>query len=710
MDAPLHSTWPRLRRQIRVTGWRFLTGLVLMAVVWLTRAAEADVVALRLWGAPSSEKTGNQSLVCRFIPGKADGVAIRPGRGWQMWSVDATGVAIDGNQLRGKVLVTGMGGWIVDVKQVDGSFHGTAKPDSNGAAVDVLGWMEDDGDFSACDLFIDDAVTKSAKDTGVGDAQLALRKGPDGWTGKVAQADLIGKDNSGEVEDSGGELIGALIGPVGNRQKKWLATTVKVDAGQNLLAGLTVRVGLKSINEELPATSAKWKISLHRLGSLVWGEAMVKFGDTPEAKRAVLGHVGPMWEQRVEAIPKVSAFTAAWTPNPALTKADRAENLKPLPHGIPGQTEFTIEAGSYWPKQIRDGVRHADYAGTAIWMRIAAPASELWTTRQLATGGFAGRAAPVLEYPNAPAAAKYRFSISNNKSEIVNWISDKPWTSLADVWEEVPEETPLEFRASGIDADAKAVGDAFVSTLYRKGPFPGYAPPLPAKDEMRQRVLAAARTSLYQETIAAFQYDMGPTFYAYPTIKSWETVGKRMFTAARGASIISALSENGDERAMAAAIADRAGRWALDDSGGKFGIHRLQREHWWCTISWTGHGYLDLYALTGNPAYRDAAIDVARALQKTQLKEGNWTFTNRMTGEFDITGHSNGIQLLDFDASDALNFLGRLRQELNIHDFADSEKHALEWVLTHSARSSWWRTQFGHNELKLSTVSTMSAL
>ena len=130
-----------------------------------------------------------------------------------------------------------------------------------------------------------------------------------------------------------------------------------------------------------------------------------------------------------------------------------------------------------------------------------------------------------------------------------------------------------------------------------------------------------------------------------------------------------------------------------------------------------GTAFLDLYAATGDTRWKDAAEMVAKAYARLQLPNGTWaelsddgrkSTNDPATLKPAVPAHQaiydaglvpgiHGPHLLEYDCSEVLWFLGRLRTELKTDAFRECEDKAYRWVMDHSVKEFFWRDQGHHS-------------
>jgi hypothetical protein len=128
-----------------------------------------------------------------------------------------------------------------------------------------------------------------------------------------------------------------------------------------------------------------------------------------------------------------------------------------------------------------------------------------------------------------------------------------------------------------------------------------------------------------------------------------------------------------------------------------------------------GVAFLDLYAATQDDRWREAALMVGKAFAESQLPNGTWAEgwktpdipEKRLAGarndqerqayEAGLIPGIHGPHLHEYDGSEVLWFLGRLRHELKTDAVRDCEEKSYRWVMDHSVKNWFWRDQGHHS-------------
>jgi hypothetical protein len=338
-----------------------------------------------------------------------------------------------------------------------------------------------------------------------------------------------------------------------------------------------------------------------------------------------------------------------------------------------------------------------------LWLREA---GELWGTYRPRPAACPSWLTPVMQ------GDRYRVRVhkAKDKAAPMEFTVKEPWAPLTEAWTKLaPGEYRLEIQ--GIGADGKELGPRPWSTGFEKVPsfqgpyFKGPAQP-------------------YHEAILRF------TRWTSDRTNTGNCRGHCAFTGAGGdfcnghrmhgalamGLLRHRLGTSPEEREAGLMMAIEAGdffRGICLARGGmphayKGGIPNTQLY---------GIYFLDLYAATRDVRWRDAALMVAKAYARLQLANGTWAEVsdNGLTScgdpstlkadnpllqaYFDagVVRGIHGPHPLEYDCSEVLWFLGRLRQDLNTTDYRETEERAYRWVMDQSVATFYWRDQGQHS-------------
>ncbi|MCK4745786.1 MAG: hypothetical protein KAT15_02070, partial [Bacteroidales bacterium] len=310
--------------------------------------------------------------------------------------------------------------------------------------------------------------------------------------------------------------------------------------------------------------------------------------------------------------------------------------------------------------------------------------------------------APAFDFPESESADQYRFSIiPDNGNDTLVFTARKPWESLSPVWDQIPT-GDVKLMVESLDDD-RVVEMAGERRFYRASPYHG---PYHAVDmdyrESAERLFSYLFHAPYiQYWLEHNEPDPGYGLYSYPA-KMYSAVISGMLT-------FSILTADLHEKDQALKIAKTAADKLISISGEE----GSQLEYFPPTYTgpiyadmvdeWRGESladrmmliypasagqvYLDLYDLTGEGKYYDAAVNIAETYKKLQLDNGTWYLLVFLeTGE-PVAGNyvvPTGV----------IGFLKRLASQCGCSEYATTSDRALLWIEKNLANDFNWEGQF----------------
>ena len=350
--------------------------------------------------------------------------------------------------------------------------------------------------------------------------------------------------------------------------------------------------------------------------------------------------------------------------------------------------------------------------------------------------------APRFAFQTVEGAKQYRFTVTHWDKDRKNLTGEKFWVfeaaepsaSLLPVWNDLPlcaNGTWLRVAVEGLDAKGgRPVPAAPQVSFFRKGqewtdPF------AKAKVSVREGAMEAIRRSMADGT--GLQY----TFYKDHRLpiegKRDPELAKRfarfepVFVAggiwiASSSSLLARETQDPQEKALAL----RTARNAMDTviacanpADWKYGFYanmlRDPGPHWkgylsgekmfeeWladmharsaaryemmqdCMVCEPGFAFLNVYDVTQDQKYLDAAKRLAKAYADTQLPSGGWPyFVNAKTGEPLGAEYPPALTVL---------FLDRLATQYGIRDFVPAADRAFQWIMDNQVKTFDHRSHF----------------
>jgi maltose/maltodextrin transport system substrate-binding protein len=318
--------------------------------------------------------------------------------------------------------------------------------------------------------------------------------------------------------------------------------------------------------------------------------------------------------------------------------------------------------------------------------------------------------APAFNFSEVNGAKSYRFTVEAKDGRTHTFDAAQPWAPLSPVWSDVAEGyTTLKVEA--FDAGGKAVGVAGEKAFYRSPGFAGEAPkPIKPYDQAAREALKAIFDAPHvQHWLDDGKPDRSYARYCY--------VNKVIGGLLRGMTAYSGAAQREEDRATAlkiaratadyllsmrypadAAYANVAPTYAMnvDKVAGKAGLVSGRVEQRWLmvpSIVDAVFGYLDLYDVTKDSKYLDAAKAAADTLIKTQQADGTWPLMADWK-----TGKPIAPQRLI--PTWVIFLFERLDRQYQLTQYRASRARAWDWIVANPLTTYQWDAQFEDVELR----------
>jgi hypothetical protein len=319
----------------------------------------------------------------------------------------------------------------------------------------------------------------------------------------------------------------------------------------------------------------------------------------------------------------------------------------------------------------------------------------------LAQGPFADQgpaqwsfiAAPTFDLPEAAGAVKYRFTIVDwrKKKEVASFEADEPWRPLTPVWDTLPA-GDFEMTVTGLDAGGQPVGELHKVKLPKRASFNG--PYFKRPRTITEAALMHARW-LRDHPRALFSRGLNLEI-GHASDGADTHLSSKTLLGVVGPLVAHELAADPRERADAL-------EWLINTSDlwlKNLSVSPLPDTYGgWIFEDWyVGEAWLELYRITGDPQYADAARLLAKRLGEAQLPSGAWNNTepnmskpkyDEKTGLYPVVGGWPE----EWDPSSILYFLGRVRKELKTDEFKPIEDKAWQFQVDNTLRRFDFRKQ-----------------
>ena len=305
--------------------------------------------------------------------------------------------------------------------------------------------------------------------------------------------------------------------------------------------------------------------------------------------------------------------------------------------------------------------------------------------------------APAFNFSPVAGATSYRFTIGQRSFE-----APVPWAPLTPIWADVPVGTAM-LRVDALDRPGGAlIGSAGTRQFHRAAVFAGpYGKPILPYHE-------SARVALKSVMDEPFVRNWPTTHQPDPAYPLYRYSSKIIGSLLTGCSIYARQSPRPPGADEAIQIGRAAADFLISISGPPgaaleslpptyHGAKPTERENDNWTMMMTpaeaGQGYLDLYDVTKDRKYRDAARRIAAGYAKLQLPSGTWYLkVDNRTGE--------PLAPIDLIPSVVISFLDRIVHQYNAPQYAPTLDRAVRWMMENPVRTFNWQAQFDDAKLR----------
>jgi maltose/maltodextrin transport system substrate-binding protein len=314
---------------------------------------------------------------------------------------------------------------------------------------------------------------------------------------------------------------------------------------------------------------------------------------------------------------------------------------------------------------------------------------------------------PAFDAPKVDGAKSYRFTLHDGAGRDHTFTADHPWAALSPVWQDVPEGyTTLSTQALG--ADGHGAGKPYERIFYRSPGFSGDAgqPAAPYADAGRRALKAIFDAPHVQHWLQTGRPDRGYARYCYPN----KVIGGLLRAMCAYASSAEQPADRAAAEKIARATADYLLSIRLPESSPYAHVPptyalnvdkptpvtpRRVQDHWLLVPSVVDAalGFLDLYDLTRDAKYLDAATAVADACARTQEADGTWPLMVD-----DRTGKPVAPQRLI--PTWIISFFDRLDRRYGQSQYRAARRRAWNWIVENPLKTYQWDAQFEDIKLR----------
>lgn len=309
--------------------------------------------------------------------------------------------------------------------------------------------------------------------------------------------------------------------------------------------------------------------------------------------------------------------------------------------------------------------------------------------------------APAFDLPKVARAAGYRFTIHARDGRTLTFTAPEPTAPLSPIWDEVIEGlTTLDVE--GIDAAGRAIGASGERVFYRSPGFSGDAgaPPTPYLKAGQWGLRGIFEAPYVQHWLSDDKPDRAYARYCYPD--------KIIGGLVRAACAFATAAPGPVERDAARRIGTRAADYLLSlrlpdgspyahlppsyavnvDRPTRVAVERVEG-HWLMVPQGVdaAFGFLDLYDLTSDRKYFDAATAIADTLATNQGADGTWPLMVD-----DRTGKPLAAQRLI--PTWPIFLFDRLDRQYHLESYQSARERAWRWIRDNPLKTYQWDAQF----------------
>ena len=308
--------------------------------------------------------------------------------------------------------------------------------------------------------------------------------------------------------------------------------------------------------------------------------------------------------------------------------------------------------------------------------------------------------APAFDIKPVTGATQYRFDLKNLKDGSVHrFQAATPHAPLSAVWAAVPAGN-VELKITALAPDGRELGLAGEKKFFRAAPFDGpyLKPEMPYDASGALALEKALGKPFVQSWFKTKEPDYDYYFYRYPA----KLFGSLIVGAVTQARLKAGTEEAKRMTELARIVADYnlsisfpAGKpleYFPPAYGGKTvgknpKSHMQLSNYMIIAAAESGQAYLDLYDLTNDGKYFEAAKRIAQTYLKTQQPNGTWIcYLNHETGQ--PTADKPAIP------TSTINFFERLKNDYKVEGLQSAIDRAFAWIMANPVKDFEWLAQY----------------
>lgn len=300
---------------------------------------------------------------------------------------------------------------------------------------------------------------------------------------------------------------------------------------------------------------------------------------------------------------------------------------------------------------------------------------------------------PSFDFKNVDGAVKYKFTMVASDNQEYSFTAGNPWANLSPVWKQVPVGF-LALEVQGLDANGKPVGAAGSRKFYKGSAFNG-----PYQKKVMNYGESAKRALKYMYNLDHFQNwkinaspDTSYHLYGYPSKIIGSVIG----------SMVSYSKLSPSDSIDAVTIARNAANYLISISEPQgapleyfpptyigeaaYTSKKYKGQFMIIYPAEAASHYLDLFDLTHDSAYFNAALRIAGTYTKLQLPSGTWKLKLWQNGKTVTENDCIPVVMLEF--------FDRLSNQYQLDKYKEISKKAFNWIMDNPVKTFNWAGQF----------------
>jgi hypothetical protein len=305
--------------------------------------------------------------------------------------------------------------------------------------------------------------------------------------------------------------------------------------------------------------------------------------------------------------------------------------------------------------------------------------------------------APAFEVSPINGASRYEYTVTASDSTRYRFTADKPYRSLSPIWAKIPAGSAT-LTIKALDGEGKEMRTLLVRKFQRSAVFHGpYQPAAATYTESARRALDYLYRKPYMQAWATkgIPDTLGYHLYCYPA-KIISAVTRLMLSygdlvpqhreqamtiAVKAADYLLRISEP-EGAPLAFFPPTYAGEGDKRDTSPK----RFHNQFMMIYPAEAAGAYLDLYDVTHDRRYWQAALRIAATYAKLQESSGTWKLRIWNTGK--------PVTAVDCIPTVIIRFLDRLHLQYGITQYLAMRDRAYQWLMANPMKTFNWSGQF----------------